>query len=203
MHTHTHILYCITAGDVGGLVAPAAAAACRGGDDDDATDWPAAARVTCVTNNQCGQPFRRARDVMRVCVRAVIPFRFFAERRSGGWTEKLAKTKQHVVNHTTATTTHRFPAAHIFIVIYCIPIIRSAITDGTLFFARRRGGHLLGTTTPVCKVHPIKHRRAPLRSLCPTLWSFRLCSYCRLLVLRNSEFGTDGGRRRIRYKKKN
>jgi len=33
-HTDTHILSCITAGDVGGLVAPAAAA-CRGGDDDD------------------------------------------------------------------------------------------------------------------------------------------------------------------------
>lgn len=32
-HTDTHIL-CITAGDVGGLVAPAAAA-CRGGDDND------------------------------------------------------------------------------------------------------------------------------------------------------------------------
>jgi len=31
-HTDTHI--CISAGDVGGLVAPAAAA-CRGGDDDD------------------------------------------------------------------------------------------------------------------------------------------------------------------------
>lgn len=33
-HTDTHILLCITAGDVGGLVAPEAAA-CRGGDDDD------------------------------------------------------------------------------------------------------------------------------------------------------------------------
>lgn len=48
------------------------------------TEWPAAARVTCVTNNQCGQPFRRAHARrMRVCVRAVIPFRFFVVRDDG------------------------------------------------------------------------------------------------------------------------
>uniref|UniRef100_A0A2S2NT87 Transmembrane protein n=1 Tax=Schizaphis graminum TaxID=13262 RepID=A0A2S2NT87_SCHGA len=101
---------------------------------------------------------------MRVCVRAVIPFRFFAVR-GGGAEKKLEK------QNTVVKPQHDFPdgkskrysffvpSTTILLLLLLLLLLLHTYyttTDGPLFFARQRGGHLFGTTPSlgVCKVHP-------------------------------------------------